>query len=56
MASVIDLDLMRAGRAPHKRRHTPTKDASAEIIIFPGIRYERWDDDDEPALKKKRGQ
>ena len=31
--------------------------AGAEIVLFPGVRYERWDDTDvEPqALRSKRG-
>jgi len=37
-------------RAPRRR----SRKASAEIIIFPGVRYERWSD--EPTTPKpKRG-
>jgi hypothetical protein len=42
-----------AGEAPAAR-------ASAQVIVFPGVRYERWDSD-EPAARpqstpRKRGQ
>lgn len=28
---------------------------SAEIVLFPGIRYERWIEDAEPPAKQKKG-
>lgn len=39
-------------QVPERRRPTRSDKPSAEIILFPGVRYERWDDapgDHEPA-------
>ena len=41
-------NIVRIDETPHRgeRRSTDPKNAkSAEIVIFPGVRYERWDDD-----------
>lgn len=43
MAAVINLDTIRLTR---NIEDTPSREPiSAEIILFPGIRYERWDDE-----------
>lgn len=43
MAAVINLDTVRLTRQIEDK---PAMEAvSAEIILFPGIRYERWDDE-----------
>lgn len=44
MAAVINLDTIRLTR--HIEETSPREPVSAEIILFPGIRYERWDDAD----------
>lgn len=38
MADILDF------RPPGTRSARRTIGASAEIVIFPGVRYERWDD------------
>lgn len=43
MAAVINLDTVRLMR--HIEDKPARQSISAEIILFPGIRYERWDDE-----------
>lgn len=43
MAAVINLDTVRLTR--NIEEAAPREALSAEIILFPGIRYERWDDE-----------
>ena len=40
---------------PHSRS-TPAaaRARAAEIVLFPGVRYNRWADDEPPARKKLR--
>jgi hypothetical protein len=41
-------NIVRLSRPQNERRDRPegeTSAQSAEIVIFPGVRYERWDDD-----------
>lgn len=33
---------------------TRTTEASAEIVFFPGIRYERWTEEPKPVKKSRR--
>ena len=41
MAAVINLDTVRLTR--NIETNAPREPVSAEIILFPGIRYERWE-------------
>ena len=43
MAAVINLDTVRLMRNIEETPRRQPQDA--EIILFPGIRYERWEDD-----------
>lgn len=46
MAHIVDFCAhARSCRASHSKRH---RGQSAEIVIFPGVRYERWDDGTSP--------
>lgn len=53
MARIISLETAAGASALSMERKAPEKShgsqeaapASAEIILFPGVRYERWDDD-----------
>ena len=38
-----------------ERRPRADAPAAAEIILFPGVRYERWEDDTPPAPSKGHG-
>lgn len=51
MAAVINLDTVRLMR---NIEETPLRQPkAAEIILFPGVRYERWDEDADARLKDK---
>ena len=41
MATILEF---RASQEPSKPAHGRRKRRSAEIVIFPGVRYERWSD------------
>ena len=43
MAVILEFRASREERAARPRRR---KSRSAEIVIFPGVRYERWRDSD----------
>lgn len=49
MATILDFPEM---QAPPRRRSARRGRSSAEIILFPGVRYERWGD--EPAEHEAR--
>ena len=40
---------------PQRQTATTATAGSAEIIMFPGVRYERWEDDKPPASSTDRG-
>jgi hypothetical protein len=42
MATILDFPEMQAAPRPRKVRRGSN---SAEIVIFPGVRYERWADE-----------
>ena len=49
MATILDFPEM---QVPARRRTSRRAQSSAEVILFPGVRYERWEDapaDREPA-------
>ncbi|MGD9783881.1 MAG: hypothetical protein AB7E80_09980 [Hyphomicrobiaceae bacterium] len=50
MAQIVDFRIHAETRATRRVRHRGL--GSAEIVIFPGVRYERWE---EPAAAKRRG-
>ena len=41
--------------APQRQPAGTANGGSAEIILFPGVRYERWEDDTPPAPSKGHG-
>jgi hypothetical protein len=47
------LDFRSAAERPRGRHGRVRSASSAEVVLFPGVRYERWDD--APAPAKKRG-
>jgi hypothetical protein len=49
MATILVLKPTRETRVP-----PPAADRSAEIIFFPGVRYERWQSAETPAPAKKK--
>lgn len=54
MAHIVDFraHALKYGSPRHSNRH---RVQSAEIVIFPGVRYERWDDGQSgPARKGKK--
>lgn len=55
MAAVINLETVRMTRNIVNERVTDT--GTADIILFPGIRYERWDEDgdSEQELQPSQG-
>ena len=53
MAAVINLDTVRLTR--HIDKKLSRQVVSAEIILFPGIRYERWDTQDENSFNTTPG-
>jgi hypothetical protein len=49
MATILDFPEM---QAPPRARRVRRGRVSAEIVLFPGVRYERWDDQAEPPEAK----
>lgn len=47
MATILEFR-QRSGSRSHVLQETP-----AEIVLFPGIRYERWDDAPPPKARKR---
>lgn len=41
MAMILEFPEM---QVPARRRTTRRAQSSAEVILFPGVRYERWED------------
>jgi hypothetical protein len=52
MATILDFRAL-PGRPATVATRTP--EATAEIVIFPGIRYERWDDQPVAAQSRAGG-
>jgi hypothetical protein len=52
MATIVEF---RASQSRYQTASRPAYGASAEIVIFPGVRYERWAEPAEaPSPRKKR--
>jgi hypothetical protein len=55
MATILEFPEMKPAPQPRKARRGRT---SAEIVIFPGVRYERWADEpnrhDSPRMERDR--
>ena len=52
MATILQLDR----RLRDRRKASPPQEG-AMIVIFPGVRYERWSQPEEtPPIKRRRGQ
>lgn len=49
MATILPFIIPRRGHAPK-----PAPSGPATVIIFPGVRYERWQDKDAPARRPRR--
>jgi hypothetical protein len=41
MANIVELC---TARARSERRVAPERTGAAEVVLFPGVRYERWSD------------
>lgn len=60
MAAIIQLDTVRLTRHERLTSLNTREAITAEIILFPGVRYERWSDEedcvpiDETSGKRKK--
>ncbi|MCB1510355.1 MAG: hypothetical protein KDJ36_05580 [Hyphomicrobiaceae bacterium] len=53
MGNVVRLE--RLVEPAKQRRHAKSQKTTAEIVIFPGVRYERWDDAVATACPRRAG-
>ena len=53
MATIINI-AERSRSATRDQQGQPQRPASCEIVIFPGVRYERWQEDDTPPAPRRK--
>ena len=51
MANIVELH---AARARSERRNNVERAGAAEVVLFPGVRYERWSEQGRPLRGNRR--